>query len=402
MRKNNKSTFCYFTTIVALLTLIAFFNPVNTYATDLSTIELPSTKAEAITTIEENITPTTNLKYITPTQDNSLSDNTIVSSYMEERDDEIKSLKELYPNYGFIDYTGEDVYIYEEKDINSLKVGVSKGKSICYIEEFDDNWSKIISNDIEGYVESKNVKISDEVYIALYSDELDATNKTIVVNTKRIKVYEQMDDKSKVVKTIKENETWQVENEQNDWVSIYLDDNSIGYIKDENITIYDGSIVIPDYTTSSFCYVEKIYNIRKSWITKDSKIITLSKEEVVEERKEIVDFALSHEGNPYVWGGTDLSDGADCSGFVQSTYEHFGFELPRTAAEQSQIGIPVNKEDLQVGDLVFYPRNGYSVGHVGIYIGNGQIINALNENKGIIICDMDYNTPVYFSRIIGS
>lgn len=91
----------------------------------------------------------------------------------------------------------------------------------------------------------------------------------------------------------------------------------------------------------------------------------------------IVDYACQFIGNPYVWGGTSLTDGADCSGFVQSVYAHFGISLPRTTWDQESVGTAVSYEQAMPGDLILYE------GHVGIYMGNGQIVNAINPSKGI-------------------
>ena len=91
----------------------------------------------------------------------------------------------------------------------------------------------------------------------------------------------------------------------------------------------------------------------------------------------IVDYACQFIGNPYVWGGTSLTDGADCSGFVQSVYGHFGISLPRTTWDQEYSGTGIGYDEALPGDLILYE------GHVGIYMGDGQIVNAINASKGI-------------------
>lgn len=91
----------------------------------------------------------------------------------------------------------------------------------------------------------------------------------------------------------------------------------------------------------------------------------------------IVDYACQFIGNPYVWGGTSLTNGADCSGFVQSVYAHFGISLPRTTWDQENVGVAIGYEQALPGDLILYE------GHVGIYMGDGQIVNAINPSKGI-------------------
>ena len=110
----------------------------------------------------------------------------------------------------------------------------------------------------------------------------------------------------------------------------------------------------------------------------------------VAKRKEVADFAVQFVGNPYVWGGTSLTNGADCSGFVMSVFANFGYELPRVAAAQYQASQQKEINQMEVGDLVFY---GAGIYHMALYIGNGKVVHALNANKGIVITDYDYETP---------
>ena len=113
--------------------------------------------------------------------------------------------------------------------------------------------------------------------------------------------------------------------------------------------------------------------------------------------QQIVDYAVQFVGNPYVWGGTSLTNGADCSGFTLSVFANFGIGLSRTAESQSYGGTSVDFGSLQPGDLLFYNSTG-SIDHVAIYIGGGQIVHAANSRKGIIISDAYYQTPVCARR----
>ena len=108
----------------------------------------------------------------------------------------------------------------------------------------------------------------------------------------------------------------------------------------------------------------------------------------------IVDYACQFIGNPYVWGGTSLTDGADCSGFVQSVFAHFGISLPRTTYEQIYSGVEVSYDQAMPGDLICYD------GHIGIYVGNGQIVNAQNPDQGIGISPATYTTILSVRRIV--
>ena len=108
--------------------------------------------------------------------------------------------------------------------------------------------------------------------------------------------------------------------------------------------------------------------------------------------QQIANYAVQFVGNPYVYGGTSLTNGADCSGFTQSVMANFGIYISRTAADQSYGGTAVDMSSLQPGDLIFYASGGY-VGHVALYIGGGQVVHASTEETGIIISSYDYNTP---------
>jgi cell wall-associated NlpC family hydrolase len=112
----------------------------------------------------------------------------------------------------------------------------------------------------------------------------------------------------------------------------------------------------------------------------------------------IVDFAVQFVGNPYVWGGTSLTNGADCSGFTQSVMANFGISIPRTAASQSGSGTAVSLSDIQPGDLLFYAGSDGSINHVSIYMGNGQVVHASSSTTGIIISSYSYRTPVCARR----
>ena len=113
-----------------------------------------------------------------------------------------------------------------------------------------------------------------------------------------------------------------------------------------------------------------------------------------EKGQAIVDYACQFIGNPYVWGGTSLTNGADCSGFVQSVFAHFGVSLPRTTWDMENVGTPVSYEEAIPGDIILYN------GHVGIYMGNGQIVNAINSAKGIGILPATYANIITIRRII--
>ena len=112
----------------------------------------------------------------------------------------------------------------------------------------------------------------------------------------------------------------------------------------------------------------------------------------------IVAYAMQFLGNRYVYGGTSLTNGTDCSGFTMRIYQHFGYSIPRTSASQAAALPSVSRSDVRPGDLFFYGSGGVS--HVGMYIGNNQIIHASNERTGIKISYAYYRTPIKIGRVI--
>lgn len=117
---------------------------------------------------------------------------------------------------------------------------------------------------------------------------------------------------------------------------------------------------------------------------------------------EVTSFACSFIGKPYIWGGTDPNVGADCSGFIQYVYAHFGISLPRTSREQVKCGIQISLSDAKPGDLIFYADDGVTVSHVAMYIGNGKIVHASNSapypQGGIKVSNI-YGTPYKIMRV---
>ena len=109
----------------------------------------------------------------------------------------------------------------------------------------------------------------------------------------------------------------------------------------------------------------------------------------------IVSYATQFIGNPYVWGGTSLTNGADCSGFIMSVYAHFGYDLPHSSSELRGVGRGVSYAEAQPGDIICYS------GHVAIYIGGGAIVHASNERDGIkISSNAAYTTILAVRRVV--
>ena len=119
---------------------------------------------------------------------------------------------------------------------------------------------------------------------------------------------------------------------------------------------------------------------------------------VTDIQMEVCEYALQFVGNPYVWGGTSLTKGADCSGFTLSVYRNYGVSLPHSSKAQANCGERIDLSELQPGDLVFY--GGKNIHHVAMYIGNGQVVHAQSANTGIVVSSMYYNTPTRAVRVL--
>lgn len=163
-------------------------------------------------------------------------------------------------------------------------------------------------------------------------------------------------------------------------------------------TIYDeeGNEIDPSESASDSSddvEYDEYGNVIDSDNTVDPDSVSTSSSSSSGSGSSIVDYATQFVGNPYVWGGTSLTSGADCSGFTQSVYAQFGYSLPRTSYEQQNWGTEVSYADAQPGDLICYG------GHVAIYMGNGQIVHASNSRDGIKISnDATYRTILSVRR----
>ena len=119
----------------------------------------------------------------------------------------------------------------------------------------------------------------------------------------------------------------------------------------------------------------------------------------IELANQIVNYALQFVGNPYVYGGNSLTNGTDCSGFTSLVFANFGISLPRSSYSQGDVGVYVNPSNRQIGDLVLYGYNG-QISHAALYIGNNQVVHALNSNVGIVVTDYNIMTVIKVSRIL--
>lgn len=386
---------CNFVKFCVPLCVCTIWFSSTVYATEMEELQLPDLKVEEVVEINEQEKITAQ---ITPETNNN--EELVVSDYMEERNVEIELLKKQYPNLAIINATNENpLNIYVDMDSNGAKVGTTNGKTPCVIiNNENDEWCKIRTQNIVGYIQKSNLLLQEEPYIALYSNDLVVDHSYVIVNVNQTntKTTPNGDNYQKV----KRNQKFLITKEVDNWYQIDLGDNNLAYIKDEEVYVEHGILSIAN-ENSSYTYAKQIYQVKNSWTSNDFEYIEFTQEEIERERQALVDFALKFKGNRYVWGGTSLTKGADCSGFVQSIYKNFDISLPRVASDQSRVGLEIQEDDLQPGDLVFYPRDQYPIGHVAIYIGDDEIVHALNTNRGIVVTKMHYNEPVKFMRILG-
>ena len=148
------------------------------------------------------------------------------------------------------------------------------------------------------------------------------------------------------------------------------------------------------------CYVAEEYvEVGEKLRTAITMTELLYGEGVSDVRVDLCQYAKQFVGNPYVWGGTSLTKGADCSGFTLSVFKKYGITLPRTSREQATRGTKVSMSEILPGDLIFYAKGG-TINHVAIYIGGGKVVHASNPSTGIRISSSTYRTPYTIRRIL--
>ena len=244
----------------------------------------------------------------------------------------------------------------------------------CEITETLDGWYKITSGELSGYVSSQYLLTGAEAN----ERALSAMSLVAHVNADKLMVREQPNTDCDILTRVAENEELEVAEQLDGWVKVNIDDVT-GYVASEFVSVYK---TLPKGVT-----LEQITEG-----TAEEKGYSSTAVDVIEYAKQFL-------GNPYVWGGTSLTNGADCSGFTMRIFEHFGYSLSRTSREQANNGTRVSLDEIKPGDLLFY-NHGSTIGHVAIYIGNGQIIHASTERTGIIIGNAFYTTPACATRII--
>lgn len=173
-----------------------------------------------------------------------------------------------------------------------------------------------------------------------------------------------------------------------------MDSEDLEEFDDEDIFLEEKPVVTQKDTVQK---EKKVQKKTSKTVTTKSVVSKENKKEIL--RENIVNYALKFVGNRYVYGGTSLTNGTDCSGFTMSVYKKFGYSLNRVSRDQVYNGKTISRSELKKGDLVFY-SNGYRISHVALYIGNGKIVHASTPSTGILVSNMDYQTPCRYVSVI--
>ncbi len=266
-----------------------------------------------------------------------------------------------------------------------------------------DGWYQIKSGSVKGYIKAEFLVTGDKAVEVAKS----TGTRTAVVNTTTLKVRKKASLESEVITLIPIGDEYNVESEKEGWAKIALDDNKYGYVSTDYVklaTVYEEAISIEEeqerleeeaaaQNASTGSNGSSNSSSNSSSNNNQSSNTNPGTSSGSSLGSKIASYAVQFEGNPYVWGGTSLTNGADCSGFAKSVFAHFGISIPRTSRAQANSGDRVSMGQLQPGDLVFYSRNG-TINHVAIYIGNGKVISASSPSTGIRISNYNYRTPV--------
>ena len=237
-------------------------------------------------------------------------------------------------------------------------------------------WVKISSGSLKGYVKKE--------YIATGADAEKLAEKygtkyaVLKKGTSVLNVREEKNTSSDIVTQLPEGKRYTVKSENADWCKVKVKGKS-GYIAKE--------------------YVHTKYSFKEAKSLKKKTKETVRSYASENKAESLISYAKQFIGNKYVWGGTSLTNGTDCSGFTLRVFQKFGYSLPRTSAEQAGCGSSVKLSELKPGDLVFYKRGG-RVHHVAIYIGGGQIVHAAGAKWGIITSNMNYSRVSHARRIL--
>lgn len=275
-----------------------------------------------------------------------------------------------YDNLGIISISDGHLNIRESASTDSKIVGKMNNNSACEILSIDGEFAHIKSGDVEGYIKTDYLLTVSEAKAK--ADEIISEVATISADSVRIRSA--ANTTSEVLGSASNGFDFTVLGTEGDFIKIDFDGED-GYVSNQYATV---SEKLPTaLSISEFKYGAGVSDVRT----------------------DLVDYAMQFVGNRYVWGGTSLTKGADCSGFVMSVFAKYGIYLPHSSRAQANYGTKISASEAKPGDLFFYGK-GKRINHVGIYIGNGLIVNAASRKSGIKISSAYGRTPLKVTRIL--
>lgn len=275
-----------------------------------------------------------------------------------------------YTNLGMSVISSGNLNIRQEASTDSEVVGILTNHNACELLEDAGDWYKVTSGKVTGYVSKQYLVTGDEAE-SIAEQEI----KTVAtVNTETLNVRAEKSTEAAVLSQVGNSEAFTVNSVADGWVEISVDD-SVGYISQDYVTL--AQALPTAKTIEQVKYGDGVSDVRAS----------------------VVSYALQFVGNRYVWGGTSLENGIDCSGFTMRILGKYGISLPHSSKAQPSYGTKISASEAQPGDLFFY-GSGMSISHVAIYIGNGQIVHASNKRDGIKVSNAFYRSPICVTRYL--
>ncbi len=260
--------------------------------------------------------------------------------------------------------------IRAEASTDGKLVGKLRNDSACDVVSVDGEWAYITSGEVEGYVKAEYLLTGTEAV----DKALELGHTVAKVTADALYVRVEPSTEAEYWTMVPKGEELAVLEELGDWVKVDIDGEE-GYVASEFVEV--SSQLKTALTITEALYGEGVSDVRMA----------------------VCEFAKQYVGNRYVWGGTSLTKGADCSGFVLSVFKNYGVSLPHSSRAQANCGTRISVSDVKPGDLLFYNR-GSGIGHVAIYIGGGKIVHASSPSTGIIISNAHYRSPVCAARIL--
>lgn len=297
--------------------------------------------------------------------------------------------------------------VHKSPDESSKIVGKMTRNSGCNVYKIRNGWAKIVSGKVRGWVKAEYL-ITDEKAEAR-AKRIATLRATVSTETLNVRTLPTID--SGIYDQISADEEYRVaeDNITENWIKRYIakycSKKDLRGIDLEKMYKDAGNWVMlkidEERMFVSKDFIDFTYNLNRAVTIKQPSHTSggSSGSGNSQASLSIADYAMQFLGNRYVWGGTSLTNGTDCSGFVMRIYEHFGYYLPRTSRAQAAATKSVSSSDVQVGDLFFY-GSGSTVNHVALYIGGGQIIHASNSRDGIKISSAYYRQPLKIGRVM--